>query len=131
MGLSKLQFNSILEFSECLPENERIIVDVLRQIILEKLPASCKEKLTNNVPYYFGKRRICMIWPATVPGGGIKKGVLLGFSRGNMLKDPGGYLLHGSNKRIFYKIFYSAGEIDEKQIEALLNEAVTVDNCYK
>ena len=47
-----------MEFWDHLPENERIIVDVLRQIILENLPKTCKEKLTFNVPFYFCKKRI-------------------------------------------------------------------------
>jgi hypothetical protein len=123
----KIKYDSILEFWEHLPESERIIVDVLRQIILKNLPASCEEKLTNNVPYYFGKKRICMIWPSSIQGGGIKRGVMLGFSYGNRLKDSGNYLTHGTNKRIFYKIYTSADDIDEHAIVALLKEAVEID----
>ena len=36
----------MLEFWEHLPEHERIITDVLRQIVLETLPSYCKAKLT-------------------------------------------------------------------------------------
>jgi hypothetical protein len=118
----------MIEFWEHLPENERIIADVLRQIILENLPPACKEKLTYNVPFYYGKKRICVIWPASVPWGGIKKGVLLGFCQGNKLKDPDNYLEHGTNKKIYYKIFHSEDEIDEAAIAALLKEAVQLDS---
>jgi hypothetical protein len=110
-----------------MPEDERIIMDVLRQIILDQLPATCKEKLTFNVPYFYGRRRICMIWPASVPWGGFKKGVLLGFSQGNRLKDKKHYLKHGTNKQVYYKIFQSADEINVKAIISLLIEAVEVD----
>ena len=110
-----------------LPEDERIIVDVLRQIITENLPAGTKEKFTFNVPYFYGKRGICLIWPATIPRGGIKKGVLLGFWQGNKLKDPDNYLVHGTNKKVFYKIYKDVEEIDEKAIVKLLKEAVIVD----
>ena len=122
-----IRFQSMMEFWDHLPEDERIIVDVLRQIILHVLPATCKEKLTYNVPFYYGKKRICLVWPASVPRGGIKKGVLLGFAQGNKLKDTDRYLTHGTNKKIFYKIFHSPEEIDEKAIVKLLKEAVALD----
>ena len=124
---SSIKIRSLLELFELLPEDERIIVDVLRQIILENLPADCKEKISYNVPFFYGKKGICIIWPATIPRGGIKKGVLLGFWYGDKMKDADHYLTHGSNKQIFYKIFYSPEEIDEKAIKKLLKEAVRVD----
>lgn len=121
----------MVEFWDHLPESERIITDVLRQIILENLPATCTEKLTYNVPFYYGKKRICLVWPASVPWGGFKTGVLLGFCQGNKLKDAGNYLTHGTNKKVFYKIFHSADEIDEDAIVGLLREAVILDGIFK
>lgn len=129
--ISSNEIRSLVQLFELLPENERIIVDVLRQIILENLPPVYKEKLTNGVPYFFGKRRVCLVWPATIKGGGIKKGVLLGFSYGNRLNDEDCYLTHGSNKRIFYKIFHSPEEIDEAAIVKLWKEAVSLDKQHK
>ncbi len=124
------KFHSIVEFWESLPENEAEIVDVLRQIVLQNIPKSCEEKMTNNVPYYYGKKRICLIWPASIKGGGIKKGVLFGFCKGNLLNDKNNYLDHGKNKRIFYKKFLSVDEINEREIVLLLNEAVKTDNSF-
>jgi hypothetical protein len=49
---SHLKIKSLLHLYEVLPENERIIVDVLRQIITENLPATCKEKISYNVPFF-------------------------------------------------------------------------------
>jgi hypothetical protein len=118
---------SISQFYELLPENERLIVDVLRQIISENLPSYCKEKLSHNVPYFYGNKGICIIWPASIPRGGVKNGVLLGFWYGNKLNDADNYLTHGSNKQIFYKIYSSVDEINEASIVNLLNEAVLVD----
>src|SRR5689334_3313943 len=92
------KIRSLVEFWDRLPENERIMVDVLRQIILENLPATFKEKLSWNVPCYYGRRGICIIWPASIPRGGIKSGVLLGFMQGYKLKDVNNYLIHGTNK---------------------------------
>ena len=128
--VSPKKIRSLVELFEILPEQERIIVDVLRQIILENLPANCKEKISYNVPFFYGKKGICIIWPASIPRGGIKEGVLLGFWHGNKLKDTDHYLAKGNNKQVFYKIFKSAEEIDEKSIVKLLKEAVRFDNAY-
>jgi hypothetical protein len=122
-----LKFQSLVQLWDYIPADERIIVDVLRQIVLENLPKTCIEKLAYNVPCYYGKRRICIIWPASVPGGGFKKGVLLGFSQGYKMQDPRNYLSHGTNKRVYYKIYHSPEEIDEEAIVELLKEAVELD----
>jgi len=122
-----VKIKSMLNLYEILPENERIITDVLRQIITENLPVTCREKISFNVPFFYGKKGICIIWPATIPRGGIKKGVLLGFWYGNKLKDADDYLTHGTNKKVFYKIYNSFKEIDEKAIVKLLKEAADLD----
>jgi hypothetical protein len=121
------KITSLPHLFDRLPENERIIVDVLRQIIIENLPPTCKEKLAFNVPYFYGNKGICIIWPATIPRGGIKQGVLLGFWQGNKLNDTDNYLTNGTNKKVFYKIFKDVEEIDEGAIVKLLKEAVKVD----
>ena len=125
---SPLKIKSILDLFEILPENERIIVDVIRQIIIENLPKECKEKISYNVPFFYRKRGLCILWPSTVPRGGIKEGVLLGFWYGNKLTDVDQYLSHGTNKQIFYKIYKSPDEIDERALVKLLKEAVRVDD---
>ena len=124
---SSLKIRSLLQLMEALPEDERIIVDVLRQIIIENLPKTCKEKLSFNVPFFYGHKGICIVWPASIPQGGIKEGVLLGFWQGNKLNDEEHYLTHGSNKKIFYKIYKSVDDIDVTSIVKLLKEAVRVD----
>jgi len=123
-----IRISSIIQLYEILPEHERLIVDVLRQIIRENLPTTAKEKISYNVPFFYGKKGICIIWPTAIPRGGIKQGVLLGFWHGNKLKDVDHYLTHGTNKQVFYKIYQSVEEINEKAIVKLLKEAVSVDN---
>jgi hypothetical protein len=123
----RIKIRSLLQLFEMLTEEERVITDVLRQIITENLPPYCKEKISYNVPFFYGRKGICIIWPASIPRGGIKEGVLLGFWYGNKLPDADRYLTHGTNKQIFYKIFFSADEIDEQAIIKLLKEAVEVD----
>ena len=121
------KIRSLVQLYELLPENERIIIDVLRQIVIDNLPAYCKEKISYNVPFFYGNKGVCIIWPATVPRGGIKKGVLLGFWYGCKLKDTDNYLINGTNKQIFYKIFNSPKEINSRVIIKLLKEAVKID----
>ena len=127
---TSLKINSIVQLYDSLPEQERLIVDVLRQLIIEVLPLNCKEKISYNVPFFYGNRGICIIWPATIPRGGIKSGVLLGFWHGNRLRDEDHYLTHGTNKRVFYKIYHSVNDIDTEAVIKLLNEAVALD-CIK
>ncbi len=124
------KIKSPVQLFELLPEQERIIVDVLRQIVKENLPVECKEKISYNVPFFYGNRGICIIWPSTVPRGGIKEGVLFGFWYGNRLYDHDHYLTHGTNKQIFYRIYKTADEIDERAIVKLLKEAIIVDKFF-
>ncbi|GAB2812499.1 DUF1801 domain-containing protein [Ferruginibacter profundus] len=128
---SPVKIRSLLQLYEVLPDEERIIVDVLRQLITAHLPANGKEKIAYNVPFFYGNKGICIVWPSSIPRGGIKKGVLLGFWYGNKLKDADRYLMHGTNKQIFYKIYYSAEEINDKAIVKLLKEAVQLDDQFK
>lgn len=125
------KISNIVELYDLLPEEERLIVDVLRQIVRETLPDYCKEKISYNVPFFYGNKGICIIWPSTVPRGGITKGVLLGFWYGNKLMDEDNYLSRGTNKQIFYKIYQTVEEIDEIAVTKLLKEAVQLDSSFK
>ena len=127
MRLSNSSPDSYVTFWERLPPDEQVLVDYLRRLVNKVLPGHCREKITNGVPYFFGEKRICLIWPASVKGGGIKKGVLFGFSYGFLLDDPEGYLDHGTNKRIYYKIYKSLEDIDPHALTRLLNRAVKLD----
>ncbi|MBL7698261.1 MAG: DUF1801 domain-containing protein [Chitinophagaceae bacterium] len=126
-----MKIKNLVDLFSILPENERIIVDVLRQIIIETLPKYCSEKISYNVPFFYGNKGICIIWPSTVPRGGIRKGVLLGFWYGNKLNDVDRFLERGTNKQIFYKIYHAPEEIDEKPIKKLLKEAVKLDGSFR
>ncbi len=122
-----MKFRSIIEFYDSLPKDEMVIVDILRNLIKENLPPGSKEKFAFNVPYFYRKRGICIIWPASVKGGGVKEGVLLGFMYGFKLSDVDKYLISGTNKKIFYRIFTEPEQIDELAIKTLLAEAVIKD----
>lgn len=124
------KIESLVQLYELLPENERIIVETLRHIIIDALPPYCKEKLSFNVPYFYGKKGICIVWPSTIPRGGIKKGVLLGYWYGNKLKDVNNYLTHGTNKQIFYKIYQAPTEINLNEVTRLLKKAIKLDKKW-
>jgi hypothetical protein len=125
-----MKIKNLLELYELLPENERIIVDILRQIILDTVPGYCREKISYSVPFFYANKGICIVWPSTIPRGGIQKGVLLGFWYGNRLRDEDHYLTHGTNKQIFYKIFHDPEEIDDAAIKKLLLEAIALDKSF-
>ena len=115
-GKSKFQdgikFADMDDFWEHLPEDQKAITRYLRSLVLECLP-NAKEKLTYNVPYYYINRRVCMIWPAAVPWGGIKTGVLFGFCQGNIFTDETDFFKGNITKVVRYKIFHSVAEAQE------------------
>jgi hypothetical protein len=68
------KIKSLLQLFELITEEERIIVDVLRQIVLENLPSYCKEKISYSVPFFYGNKGICINQEA-----GLKKACCLAF----------------------------------------------------
>ena len=127
----KFEIHNLDQLYEFLPEQEWIILDILRNLVKDNLPQYCKEKISYNVPYFYGNKGICIIWPASIPRGGIKEGVLLGFWQGNKLEDKDDYLSKGTNKKIFYKIFIGPEDINAAAIINLLKEAIHVDQLSK
>jgi len=45
--------------------------------------------------------------------------------------DADGFLSRGTNKQIFYKIYQTPEELDEKPIKKLLKEAIKLDKTFK
>jgi len=122
-----MKVQNLAQLYERIPEDQFLILDVLRTLVIETLGDGFKEKISFNVPYFYGKKGICLIWPAAIPRGGFKSGVLLGFWRGHELKDVDQYLTHGTNKKIFYKIFHTPEDIDVNAVKKLLIEARELD----
>jgi len=114
-----------------LPEDQLIITDCLRGILLDSSHGYLKEKISFQVPYFFNKKGIAIVWPATIPRGGIKSGVLFGIWYGNRLSDLQNYLIKGENKQIFYKVIRKVDEINEKAIKKLIKEAIELDKSWK
>ena len=127
MSIQNVNFSSIEELLDYLPEHELKIVEFLRQLIHECIP-NCKEKLAYNVPYFYRHSRICFIWPSSVTWGNVKvDGVMIGFSNGHLLSDEINYLEKGNRKKIYTKTFFSIEEIETDILKTFLFEAVELD----
>ncbi len=130
MAKEKIKFRSLVELFEFLPKEEALLTDILRQITIETLNGYGKEKLSYNVPFFYGNKSICLIFPASIPRSGIKSGVLFGFWYGNRLKDKSNYLEHRTNKQIFCKIYRSVDEIDISALKEVIEEAIELDKNF-
>ncbi len=126
--MQNVSFKTIDEFLGFLPENELAIVEVLRELILEAIP-EVREKLTYNVPYYSGKKKICFIWPGAVFWGSKRTydEVRLGFVHGHLMHDDINYLEKEGRKQVYYKSFSHVDEIGEDILRAYLMDAVMID----
>jgi len=129
--MNKFQNVSFADVQECLdylPEQERAMVNRLRGLIFDCIP-HVTERLNYNTPFYFKKKRLCYIWPGSIPWGGIREGVSLGFANGHQLHDEWNFLNKDKKKVIATRIFYSLKEINEHKeiIRTLLFEAAELD----
>lgn len=118
----QIKFWNLTDFIDSLPEEELKIVNFLREIVLHAMP-ECAEKLAYNVPFYYLNYRVCYIWPASVPWGGLDEGVALGFCKGGQLSNAQSADAKGMTKIVFTDI----SQINVKEIEQLLFEAIIVD----
>ena len=125
--MQDVDFKDVDDFLEYLPDDERKIVDHLRNLIFQCLP-NVREKLSYNVPYFFGKKRIVFIWPASVPWGmSQQNGVLLGFCTGHLMSDRKQILNRENRKVIGTILITKVSEIDEEIVREYLLEAGEID----
>lgn len=125
-----LSISSVDELADLLQGNERLIFDRLRSIVVGALEGYT-EKLSYNVPFYYGKRRICFIWPCSMPWGKVPDGkVRLGFTYGNLLMDDGSYLKADNRRQVMSIDFGELAEIDEELLISFLQEAMEVDRQW-
>lgn len=120
-----LSFRTVDDLLAYLPEEELKLVGILRNLILDCIP-DCREKISYNVPFYARHHNICFIWPASVPWGGIKSGVALGFTRGMLLTDQK-KLIKGKRKNVRSLEFTQPKDLDVELVKSLLYEAVLLD----
>jgi hypothetical protein len=124
------KIQSLAQLYAVMPADERILVDVLCGFITENIPAYCKQKISWQVPNFYGHKSMFIIWPACIKGGGFTKGVFFGCWRGCYLPNKNNFLQSGTNKRIFYKIFLDVDDIDFDALLVIIKEAVALDESY-
>jgi len=125
--IQPVKFRSTDDFLEFLEGPEKLITEELRRITLSALP-DIQERLSYNVPFYSRFKRICYIWPASIPWGGLKSGdgVAFGFCQGDKIRH-GGYLETGTRKYVRIRRYQSLKEIDSALLVDLLAEAYEID----
>ena len=130
--MQNVKFADVEEFLDYLPDEEREVVDALRELILETVP-NCREKLSYNVPFYHRFKSMAFIWPGSVLWGSKQayEGVRLGFTRGSLMHDPEGYLDKGTRKQVYTKDFLTLDEIDPDLIRYFLYQAIEIDDMGK
>jgi len=135
MAKTKFQsvnFKTIEEFLDYLPEDELKIVKLLRKIVLDCLP-DVSEKLSYNVPFYKVHKTICFIWPASVKWGKSQtyNGVRFGFANGNLMLDELNYLEKGNRKQVYWKTFEKVKDINEDLLRSYIFDAAIIDRETK
>ncbi|MCB9232163.1 MAG: DUF1801 domain-containing protein [Bacteroidia bacterium] len=122
-----VDFGSVEEFLDFLPDHERAITELLRSLVLECVPEA-KEKLSFNVPFYHRHYSLAFIWPGSVQWGAQpREGVQLGFAQGYLIEDDLHWLERGTRKQVYWKTFYQMKEIDPDLVRAYLYAAVEID----
>jgi hypothetical protein len=128
---------TVEEMLSTLPKSERVMVDRLRNLVIECLPkASEKGYYGLGVPFYRHHRLICFIWPSSVVWGPVsekpkRKGVVsLGFCQGNRMLNDEGWLLAEGRKQVYVMYFSKASEIDDNIVRSLLFEAGMIDDQF-
>lgn len=112
-------------FEDLLP-SEQLICARLRELIVTYFP-ELKEKFAYGVPFYHRHRRVCFIYPASLPYSGISSGVSFGFNRGHLLSNAQGLLDMGDRKEVAYIRLEHPKDIHETAILEILQEAILLD----
>ncbi len=118
--------SAVDDFIADLPTAERQLMEVLRSLVLDTLPEA-REQLAYGVPFYYLRRRVCYLWPASVSGSGAREGVVMGFCRGHLLSNEDGLLHSGNRKEVSNVVFTTLNQINPGAIEKCLLEAAIVD----
>ena len=130
--MQNVDFGSVDEFLDFLPDDELQITLHLRNLIFETVP-DIHEKLSFNVPFYSRNKGLFFIWPASILWGSKKSysGVRLGFQQGYLLQDDLNYLEKGSRKQVFMKDFHHLSEINDQLLTVYFYEALQIDREFK
>ncbi len=113
-------------FEQC-TESERVVVHTLMQLIQEC--AEFQIKISYGVPYFYRKRRVLFLWPASAAFG-PKQGVLLGFCQGSMMLDTFGLLERGSRKQLACITLLGLDELPTAELRDYIVQAIMIDDQF-
>ena len=105
---------------------------VLRELIKETA-LELKEKLSYNVPFYFGNKSIMYIWPGSVAWGEYAKpGVQIGFSKAYLMDDYSHFLEKGNRKQVCTKTFYNINQLEHsfETLVVFIRKALNIDQNF-
>lgn len=130
--MQNVNFKSLGEFFDYLPQHELEILEALRDLIFSCIP-DATEKLSYNVPFYYRHSRICFLWPSSVSWGNVTQEgtVRLGFSKGYLMRDEINYLDKARRKQVYWKDFSDIQEIDFDILKVYLYEAGFIDEISR
>ena len=122
------KFPSLDAFYDYLPPKELATTLLLRELIYDSIPI-CTEKLSYNVPFFYGQKSIFFIWPGSVLWGKKKSydGVRLGLTQGYLLDNSMEYFEQGNRKYVIHRDFSSPQDIDHDIVKAYLQQAAEID----
>jgi len=118
------KFKNFDSFLDALTPVERGIR--IRGLILDNFP-ELKETWAYGAPFFKGRKRICFLYPASLPYSGVKEGVNFGFTRANFLSNDHGLLDIGDRKEVAYIAVLAEKDIREDLFLEILHEAIILD----
>lgn len=117
-------FDSFLE--ALLPAEQAICVR-LRRLLLDHFP-ELREKFAYGAPFYHRNRRVCFMYPASLPGSGLDVGVSFGFNLGYLLSNEHGLLDLGNRKEVAYIRLLQESDVQQEVFLEILHEAILLDD---
>jgi len=128
INMSKPKFRNVAHCIDSLPDDERVVTEYLRQLIVDLVP-NCTEKLSYNVPFYSVNKTICFLWPGSVIWGQKRMydGVRMGFTKGHLIQNDTQYFVQGDRKYVTMRDFKTIADIDVDVVKLYLFDAIEID----
>lgn len=128
MNPQQVKYRDVEDLICHLKADELQLTQFFRNAILQQFP-SLKEKLSYNVPSYYQKKKLFYVWPASIPWGGVSKGISIGFVNGHLLKDETHFLEKRDRKKVRSKEFEIMPTEDEYlMIFDFIHQAIRIDS---
>ena len=112
----------VLSFIDRQPREQQLILQQLRQLILEAAP-HVEEAVKWKIPFYAYQGLLCYLNP-------LPKGVALGFCRGALLSNEQG-LLQGNGKEVRLLVVNNSSSLPKAQIRQILQEALLLNETMQ